>query len=64
MGVIKEYRHKGIEAVMYEKGLENALRLGYKNCELSWVLEDNIMTRRSAEMMKGRIYKKYAIYGN
>jgi GNAT superfamily N-acetyltransferase len=64
MGVIKEYRHKGIEAVMYEKGLKNALKLGFKNCELSWVLEDNIMTRRSAEMMKGRIYKKYAIYGN
>ena len=64
MGVIKEYRHKGIEAVMYEKGLKNALKIGYKHCELSWVLEDNIMTQRSAEMMKGRIYKKYAIYGN
>jgi hypothetical protein len=64
MGVIKEYRYKGIEAVMYEAGLKNALKLGYKHCELSWVLEDNIMTRRSAEMMKGRIYKKYVVYGN
>ncbi len=64
MGVIKEYRHKGIEAVMYEKGLKNALKIGYKHCELSWVLENNVMTKRSAEMMKGRIYKKYAIYGN
>jgi hypothetical protein len=64
MGVMKEYRHKGIEAVMYEKGLKNALKLGYKHCELSWVLEDNVMTRRGAEMMNGRIYKKYAIYSN
>jgi hypothetical protein len=64
MGVIKEYRQKGIEAIMYEKGLKNALKKGYIRCELSWVLEDNIMTRRTAEMMNGRIYKKYAVYGN
>jgi hypothetical protein len=64
MGVVKEYRHKGIEAIMYEKGLKNALKLGYKHCELSWVLDDNIVTQRTAEMMKGKLYKKYAIYGN
>jgi hypothetical protein len=64
MGVTKEYRHKGIEAIMYEKGLKNALKIGYKHCELSWVLDDNIMTQRTAEMMNGRVYKKYAVYGN
>ncbi|MDR3092995.1 MAG: hypothetical protein LBU33_03700 [Endomicrobium sp.] len=64
MGVIKEYRNKGIEAIMYEKGLKNALEMGYKHCELSWILDDNIMTQRSAEMMKARIYKRYLIYGN
>ncbi|MDR3195425.1 MAG: hypothetical protein LBT58_01325 [Endomicrobium sp.] len=64
MGVVKEYRRKGIEAVMYEKSLKNALRIGYKHCELSWVLDDNIMTQRTAEMMNGRVYKKYAVYGN
>jgi hypothetical protein len=63
MGVIKEYRHKGIEAIMYEKGLKNALQIEYKHCELSWVLNDNIATQKTAEMMNGRIYKKYAIYG-
>jgi hypothetical protein len=63
MGVVKEYRHKGIEAIMYERGLKNALRLGYKHCELSWVLDDNIATQKTAEMMNGRIYKRYAIYG-
>ncbi|MDR1696129.1 MAG: hypothetical protein LBR69_05830 [Endomicrobium sp.] len=62
MGVIKEYRHKGIEAIMYERGLKNALKNGYRHCELSWVLDDNVMTQRTAEMMNGRIYKKYAIY--
>lgn len=64
MGVIKEYRHKGIEAIMYEKGLKNALKNGYKHCELSWVLDDNVMTQRTAEMMNGKIYKKYKIYSS
>ncbi|MDR3281496.1 MAG: hypothetical protein LBS78_00495 [Endomicrobium sp.] len=64
MGVVKEYRHKGIEAVMCEEGLKNALKVGYKHCELSWVLDDNIMTQRTAEMMKGKLYKKYMIYSN
>ncbi|MDR1400911.1 MAG: hypothetical protein LBI98_01140 [Endomicrobium sp.] len=62
MGVLKEYRHKGIEAVMYEEGLRNAVKNGYKHCELSWVLDDNIMTQRTAEMMNGKMYKKYAVY--
>lgn len=64
MGVVKDYRQKGIEAIMYEKGLKNALKIGYKHCELSWVLDDNIMTQRTAEMMSGKIYKKYRIYGD
>ncbi|MDR2676697.1 MAG: hypothetical protein LBC05_01635 [Endomicrobium sp.] len=64
MGVLKEYRNKGIESVMYELGLKNAIKIGYKHCELSWVLDDNIMTQRTAEMMNGKIYKKYAIYSN
>jgi hypothetical protein len=64
MGVIKEYRHKGVEAIMCEKGLKNALMSGYKRCELSWVLDDNVMTQRTAKMMNGKLYKKYVIYGN
>jgi hypothetical protein len=63
MGVVKEYRNKGIEAIMYSKGLNYAIKKGYKHCELSWILDDNIMTQRTSEMMGGKIYKKYAIYG-
>lgn len=64
MGVKKEYRHKGIEAYMALEALINSVKGGYKNCELSWILDDNIMTQRTAEMMGGTIYKKYAVYGN
>jgi len=64
MGVLEEYRRKGIEAAMYEKGLKNAIKNGYKHCELSWILDDNIMTQRTVEMMNGKVYKKYAVYSN
>ena len=64
MGVKKEYRKKGIEAYMALEALINSVKGGYQNCELSWILDDNIMTQRTAEMMSGKIYKKYAVYGN
>jgi hypothetical protein len=64
MGVINEYRFKGIEAVMYKEGLKNAIEFGYKHCEFSWILDDNIMTNRSANNMGGKISKKYVLYGN
>ncbi len=64
MGVKKQYRQKGIEAYMSLEALINSVKGGYKNCELSWILEDNIMTQRTAEMMGGSIYKRYAVYGN
>jgi GNAT superfamily N-acetyltransferase len=63
MGVIKEYRNKGVEALMYSAGLNYAVKKGYKYCELSWILEDNLMTNRTAEMMDGKIYKKYLVFG-
>ncbi len=62
MGVVKECRQRGIEGVLYYESLKNTLHLGFKKCEFSWVLEDNIMTQRAAEMMGGKLYKKYRIY--
>lgn len=64
MGVKKEYRNKGIEAYMSGEALKNSVKSGYHVCELSWILDDNIMTQRTAEMMSGRLYKRYAVYSN
>lgn len=64
MGVVKEYRQHGIEGVMYYESLKNSLNLGFKKCEFSWILDDNVMTQRASEMMGGKLYKKYRIYGN
>jgi len=62
MGVVRECRQRGIEGVMYYESLRNSQRLGYNKCEFSWVLDDNILTQRAAEMMGGILYKKYRIY--
>jgi len=61
-GVIKEYQKRGIETLLMLEGLKGSQRGGYKYCELSWVLEDNILTQRAAELMGGKLYKKYRVY--
>jgi len=63
MGVIKEYRNRGIEAVMYEGIIKNAPKHGIYTAEMSWILEDNIMMRRAAEMLGGYVHKKYTVFG-
>jgi hypothetical protein len=62
MGVVKDYRQRGIEGIMYCEALKNSMKNGFKECEFSWILEDNVMTQRAAEMMGGHLYKKYRIY--
>lgn len=61
-GVRKEYRKKGIFAVLYYETEKNAVRLGYKWGELGWNLEDNDLINRFDIAIGGRIYKKYRIF--
>ncbi len=60
-GVKKEYRNRGIEAVLYYATEQAAMKLGYQWCELSWNLEDNDLINRFDESVGGRLYKKYRI---
>jgi len=62
MGVKHEYQNKGIGAVMYYNSLLEAGRLGFKECEFSWILEDNLDTIKIGQMMGGEVYKKYRIF--
>jgi len=62
MGVKKKFHKLGIESLLYARTLEAALKKGYKNCEFSWILEDNVLTVRAAGMMTGKLYKKYRIF--
>lgn len=62
LGVMPEYRGRGIDAMLYREIMERSGRNGIKFGEASWVLEDNIMMTRAAEMMQGTAYKRYRIF--
>lgn len=62
LGVLKEHRKRGIDALFYLEGWRAARKKGFKRTEFSWILEDNILIQRAAEMIGARLYKKYRIY--
>jgi GNAT superfamily N-acetyltransferase len=63
LGVTEEYRTTGVAAGFYATLVRNALKLGYDGeCEMSWILEDNVLMIRSAELMGVRRSKTYRIY--
>ena len=62
LGVVEEYRASGLAASFYATLTRNARRLGYSDCEMSWILEDNVLMNRSLAMMGAERYKTYRIY--
>lgn len=62
MGVIDEYRGRGIDAVFYVRTAQAALAKGYRRIEGSLVLENNTMMNRIIRHLGGRPYKRYRIY--
>jgi hypothetical protein len=62
LGVIPEQLKTGAAGVLFYETAVRAKKLGYHYGEASWVLEDNIMMNRAAEMMNGKRYKTYRIY--
>ena len=62
LGIKKDYRLRGFQAVMMEQGLQAALKRGYTGCEVSWMLEDNELVLRSVRLWGGKPYKTYRMY--
>lgn len=62
LGVKEEYRTAGVAAAFYATLIRNARRLGYTACEMSWVLEDNVLMNRSLEALGAKVYKTYRLY--
>ena len=62
LGIRKEYRQRGIDAALIAPCLRAMLRAGYRRCEISWILEDNVLMRRIGDMFGGTLYKRYAMY--
>jgi len=62
MGVKPEYQKKAIDSVFYLETIKNGNKNGYTGAEISWVLEDNMPMRMTAEKLGAHIYKTYRIY--
>ncbi len=62
MGVLEEYRNKGIDTLFYIETFKRGVAAGYDWAETSWILEDNIAMNRAMKMIGGVIYKTYRIY--
>ncbi len=62
LGVLPEYHHTGAAGVLFYETAARAKKLGYQYGEASWILEDNEAMNHSAEVMNGKITKRYRIY--
>ncbi|MBI4834859.1 MAG: N-acetyltransferase [Planctomycetes bacterium] len=62
MGVVPEYQKRGIDVIFYMETVKRGLAKGYREAELSWVLEDNDLMNRTLQSFGARVYKKYRLY--
>src|ERR1041385_6415231 len=62
LGVIESYRTSGVAAAFYANLVRNAQKLGYGDCEMSWILEDNVLMNLPLSVMRAKGYKTYRIY--
>jgi hypothetical protein len=62
LGVRKDYRKMGLDALLVLESFRAGQDLRYKGGELSWILEDNYATNNLIIKLGGNPYKKYRIY--
>jgi GNAT superfamily N-acetyltransferase len=62
MGVVAEYRNKGVDALMYYETALAAKRQGYKHAESSWILANNTMMNNTLANIGFHVYKTYRVY--
>lgn len=62
LGLLEEYRGKGIDALLYLGLIRNGAARGITECEQSWILEDNEKMNAAIERLGGRLYRRYRLY--
>ncbi len=62
MGVKEEYRHKGVDAVLYYYALEAMLKGNYQHSDSGWILAINQNMVSIAKNFGSQIYKTYRYY--
>ncbi len=62
LGILKEYRGKGIDLLLYSTLFKNGTENGFPEGEFSWILEDNRLMNEALEKMGAHLDKIYRIY--
>src|SRR5881396_127989 len=62
LGVLREYRNAGVDALMYHWIWEKGCAKGYRWAEAGWVLEDNTAMWNGISHLGFVPYKTYRIY--
>ena len=62
MGSTLEYQGMGMGSIFLDEIYRRGPAAGYPTGEMGWVLENNTLMNRSAELIGGRLYKTYRIY--
>lgn len=62
LGILPEYRGKGLDAALYYEIIKNSLKLNIDNAEASWILESNEAMNKGIQVVNGEKYKTYGIY--
>ena len=62
LGVLKQYQHIPIGAMLYYEYLERARNSKCLRGELSWILEDNLTMQAGLKLINASHYKTYRIY--
>jgi GNAT superfamily N-acetyltransferase len=62
LGVMPEYRNRGLDLVLMHDIYQRAIAAGYRRAELSWILEDNKSINHAIETGGAKLYKRYRIY--
>jgi GNAT superfamily N-acetyltransferase len=62
LGVRREHRKKGLEALLFLESFQNARKKGLAGCEIGWILEDNHLVLNAAKAFNAVISKTYRVY--
>lgn len=62
MGVLPEYRNRGIDTVFHYDNFTTGKVKGYDWAEMGWILETNTMMNRAAKLVGAKCYKTYRMF--
>jgi GNAT superfamily N-acetyltransferase len=62
LGVLPEYQHTGVAALLYMEHFDMAERTPQTGGEMGWILETNKAMNRGMEAMGGRVVKRFRVY--